>query len=120
MIKYRHYRALDYNILSDASGLDAIGTISCRGGATLAYTEDVDKDGKKFFAGSVAWCNPKDNYNRKYGRAKSSGFLKQNAQAGYKYTDDLRHFVRYDVTNATEFLQSMDEEMMLAAGYEPR
>lgn len=106
MIKFRHYR-----------NVNADGTVSSNGGATLAFCDDEGEKGK-FFAGSFAFCNDKDNYCRAYGRAKAKGMLTQNASKGYSMTDNERHFVIHTDTAAT-FLGQMDEEAGLL-GLSPR
>ena len=94
MIKHRHYRVI---------GQD--GQINSRGGATLAYTDNGDGT----VVGAVAYCNPKDNYCKAYGRAKSAGRLKQNAANNFSLTDDDKFFrIEADVK---EFIGILDDHM---------
>lgn len=48
------------------------GEVQARGGATIAY---VVRDG--FVLAAAAFCNPMDNFNRKYGANKAEGRLMQ-------------------------------------------
>lgn len=102
MIKYRHYRV--------KAGTD---NVNSRGGATLAYTDNGDGT----VVGALAYCNPKDNYCKAYGRAKSSGRLKQNAVHNFALTDDDKFF-RIE-GGVKEFLQIVDDTMCLY-NLEPR
>lgn len=63
--KFLHYR----NITSRNGRTQ----IEARGGTTIAYVE-----GENGFTYAVAYCNDKDNYNRKYGNAKAAGRLLSN------------------------------------------
>jgi hypothetical protein len=112
MIKFRHYRQISEVATPAGPQLQ----VNSRGGATLAFTTDNIND-TVHFVGSFAFCGPKDNYNKRYGRAKSTGFLKQNASSGYKVTDGDRHFVS-EADTMREFLSEMDEHM-LDFGYVP-
>lgn len=96
MIKHRHYRVVKDNV------------INSRGGATLAYTDNGDGT----FVGALAYCNPKDNYNRAYGRAKSAGRLKQNSAHNFTLTDDDKFF-QIETSDSKEFLQIIDDTMAL-------
>jgi hypothetical protein len=112
MIKYRHYRQVN----EVATPVGPLLQVNSRGGATLAFTDDTVSS-QKVYVGSFAFCNPKDNYNKHYGRAKSAGKLRQNAATGYKITDNDRHFI-IKAETAREFLSLMDEHM-LELGYVP-
>ena len=113
MIKYRHYR----QVTEVATSVGPQLQVNSRGGATLAFTDDTVKD-TKVYVGSFAFCNPKDNYNKHYGRAKAAGKLRQSAARGYSITDNDRHFLM-EAETAREFLSQMDE-YMLEHGYTPR
>lgn len=63
--KFLHYR----NVTVDHGKK----LIQARGGTTIAYVE-----GENGFTYAVAYCNDKDNYNRKYGNAKAAGRLLSN------------------------------------------
>lgn len=104
MIKYRHYRHLS----------EVTGQINSRGGATLAYTDNGDGT----FVGAVAYCHPKDNYNKSYGRAKAAGRLKKNSAHNFSLTDDDKYF-RIETSDPKEFLQILDDTMALY-NLEPR
>jgi hypothetical protein len=112
MIKFRHYRSVKEVATKDGLQMQ----VDSHGGATLAFTTDDIKD-TVHFVGSFAYCNPKDNYNKRYGRAKSVGFLNQNAKSNYGLTDYARHFLS-DADTMREFLSEMDE-FMLENGYSP-
>jgi len=60
-IKHAHRRYID----------PMLGTISGKGGATIAY--EVQKDGSVIYA--VARCHTNDNFNKAQGRVKSAGRL---------------------------------------------
>lgn len=113
-IKFRHYRAIQTETSDDVI---LFSTIDPRGGATLAYTTDVIGD-EKVSVGSLAYCNPSDNYRKAYGRAKAKGRLQQNAQTGYKLTDHDKHF-SYEGDDEKAFLSLLDEHMR-DFGYAPR
>ena len=53
------------------------GSIACRGGITVAYTEDPRPDNGYLYA--LAFCHEHDNYNKKIGRAKAGGRMKSPA-----------------------------------------
>lgn len=63
-----------------------------RGGATLAYTSDTDKDDNKVVKIGVAFCHTRDNYNKKLGRVKAYGRLTQ-LNTGRVQHDGDRYFV---------------------------
>ena len=112
MIKYRHYR----HIQEVATPVGPQLQVNSRGGATLAFTDDTVKD-TNVYVRSLAYCNPKDNNNKHYGRAKAAGKLRQNAASGYTAADHDRHWL-IEAETAREFLSQMDE-YMLEHGYTP-
>jgi hypothetical protein len=112
-IKFRHYRA----IAIEGGDEGGAHSIDPRGGATLAYTTDNVGD-VPHCVGSIAYCNPSDNYRKNYGRCKSQGRLQQNAQSGYTLTDHDKHFA-FDTDDEKAFLSLMDEHMR-DYGYMPR
>ena len=112
--KFRHYRNINIS-----------GSINSRGGATLAFTDDAKVSGEKFFAGSIAYCNVKDNYNKAYGRAKSHGLLVKHASGNFRHladcvaaTGEPRHFL-VEGDDMKRFLAIVDEEME-ESGFAPR
>ena len=110
MIKFRHYRFTDSK--------------DSRGGATLAFTDDVGADGKTFFAGSMAFCCPKDNFCRERGRFKATCRLNQYASGGYRSHEEVaatgahRHHIAF-TGSMKEFLRGVDDDMF-TMGYDPR
>lgn len=113
-IKFRHYRAVGVEIDPESK---AHVDIDPRGGATLAYTTDNIGD-KPHCVGSIAYCNPSDNYRKQYGRCKSQGRLHQNAQSGYTLTDHDKHF-SFETDDEKAFISLLDEHMR-DYGYLPR
>lgn len=97
--KFLHFRPLSER---DASILP-------QGGATVSVLE---KDGKTYAA--VAWCNPFDNFNFQYGRAKSDGRLTRLLQ-NPSLADDNVYFVSDDAP--ADFVRRLDEYMSGDMGY---
>jgi hypothetical protein len=111
MIKFRHYTM-------DSS------EVASKGGATLAFADDVGPNGKAFYAGAMAFCCPKDNFCRERGRFKATCQLNKYASSGYKINEEVaatgaprHHFV--NTSSMKEFLQAVDDDMF-AIGYVPR
>ena len=92
-IRFMHYRDIDDR-----------GNVLPQGGTTVAYEEH--EGGTRF---AVARCSPYDNYNKAYGRAKSSGRLKAvGEEAAYcevvEYKgNDFRNFMDHMImSNGSE------------------
>lgn len=84
--KYMHFRN-PITKHDEEWGLDDVVGIDSKGGATVAYTE---QDGKLFAA--VAYCNPTDNFQYRYGRNKAAGRLQQ-LLAKPELNDSDKYFV---------------------------
>jgi hypothetical protein len=112
-VKYRHYRRVKKNE-------DESETIDPRGGATIAYRPTkIGTDQVNAFLIGVSYCNPKDNYQRTYGRAKALGRLVQLEVHGKtdSYEDD-KHIV-VDADDETTML-ALSDAYMDDLGYSPR
>lgn len=88
---------------------EADGSILSRGGATASILE---KDGKTYAA--VAYCNPSDNFNFQYGRAKADGRLTRLLD-NTGLADDDKYFVREGT--AADFVRALDSFMSTDMGY---
>lgn len=112
--KYRHYRAV-------VRGLDTEGQeyeeILPNGGATIAYHRDV-VGGENVYRVGVAYCNPKDNYCKRYGRAKAQGRLRQYDVRHFSMAEDDKHLL-VAADSERELLSRLDGSME-AIGYLPR
>ena len=74
--------------------------INPRGGATVAYQEGVKVDTIEY---AVAYCNPKDNYCKEYGRMKAQGRLNSVDQC-FVFTGDRKKFLKLLYTNTSYIL----------------
>ena len=66
--------------------VDEDGTISSNGGCTF-YAKQLDPTREDGYTISEAWCNDKDNYSRKIGRAIAIGRCDQLPESG-SYTKE--------------------------------
>lgn len=82
--KFMHFRLPEY--ATRGGELLRLGP-TARGGATLAYEV---RDGLLY--GAIAYCNPSDNFNHKYGRNKANGRLQQ-LLFGTREKDHDKYFV---------------------------
>ena len=98
MYKFMHFRT---------EGLE-LDSISSKGGATAAY---VEKGGKIYAA--FAFCNPDDNFNFRYGRAKAKGRLVQLQKKPELVDDHKYHIIDKDElgdrTLVEEFLKRLGD-----------
>lgn len=102
MIKYRHYRIPNH---------EGKPVVTSRGGATIAYLQMIDTDtGRAGLVAAAAYCNPKDNYSKAYGRAKSGGRLIQNASCNFNLTDGDKYFYWPEIS-VEEALTKLDRHM---------
>lgn len=108
-IKFRHYRRVNVGLDSEGRPYEAINPC---GGATVAYAEtSMGIDGTNGYLIGVAYCNPVDNYCKKYGRAKAEGRLIQFVYHGKSssYEDDKHIFIEAD--DEKEMLVRLDAYM---------
>jgi hypothetical protein len=84
-VKFIHYRFVD----GENKDINGNETVSCRGGATVAYKRVEGGD----FIVAKALCHTRDNFNRHTGRAKAGGRLKSPRYAAsfkdFPSEDDL-------------------------------
>lgn len=95
IVKFMHYRAIDEH-----------GKPYSQGGATVAY---IDEDGSPIRF-SVASCHYRDNFNKKIGRAISSGRLLSSSDRAEVFTEG----------GFAEFEKYMNEFMSTVYDYERR
>lgn len=118
-IKYRHYRALRRVTHADGESLE----VDPRGGATVAYTRrTMGAYGEQMYLVGIAYCNPRDNYQKHYGRDKAMGRLTQlELHGGHTGEEDDKHLV-VDAEDEHELLARLDSFMVDLGddGYYPR
>lgn len=116
-IKYRHYRQLRRKEDTDDLEVDP------RGGATVAYTRrTMGAYGEQMYLVGIAYCNPRDNYQKHYGRDKAMGRLTQlELHGGHTGEEDDKHLV-VDAADEAELLSRLDSFMVDLGddGYYPR
>lgn len=98
MIGFMHFRDIDER-----------GNINSHAGATVATKVEGP-----FLYAAVAFCNPKDNYNSHYGRAKAQGRLTQLLGNKELSDDDT-----YYILPADTAVERISHDM-LAIGYRRR
>jgi hypothetical protein len=107
--KFTHFRLPSWAAM-DGQGVLAEAKPDSRGGATVAY---VTRDDKTYAA--IAFCNPKDNFNYAYGRAKAAGRLTQLLTFPEKADNDKFH-VSKD-SDGIAFLVRLRSYMLDGLGY---
>lgn len=112
-VRFRHYRHVEL----DRHGMPRVNP---RGGATIAYEEGkLGVSGEQGYTIGVSYCNPKDNYQKQYGRAKSLGRLRQlHTQGNHTGEEDDKHLVV--VASSTRELLSRVDSFMEELGLLPR
>jgi hypothetical protein len=106
--KFTHFR-IPERTLADGLSVREEG-IAARGGATMAY---VTRDDKTYAA--IAFCNPKDNFNYAYGRAKAAGRLTQLLTFPENADNDKFHISKD--SDRIAFLVRMRSYMLDGLGY---
>lgn len=106
-VKYRHYRAVSRGYDSESQIYEEINP---RGGATVAYRPDI-VGGQHVYLVGVAYCNPRDNYCRQYGRAKAEGRLTQYEYHGKHSNDEDDKHLMVAATDEKELLSLLDAYM---------
>jgi pimeloyl-CoA synthetase len=105
-IKFSHFRVPTTSL----DGASVQEGIHSQGGATVAYTSTADGT----FA-AVAYCNPKDNFNYGYGRAKAAGRLTQLMAAPEKADGDK--FFADKGADSSVLLARLHDHMLEGLGY---
>lgn len=106
-VKYLHYRSFPNRLFSGSDvPSDFLGDMSSRAGATVAYYLD-----KHFntYVYAIAFCHPRDRFDKKLGRIKSSGKLQSK-----------NHRVLTETNDPKEFVTFMDAFMRAETGYSRR
>lgn len=107
-VKFRHFRSI--LIIEKVDGEERV--VEPNAGATLAYTK-TDTG----YAAAIAFCNPVDNYNKKYGAAKAEGLLRRFAQYDYvvdrmtEAIQDTNRYLTVETVDPTEFYRAVDNSM---------
>lgn len=90
------------------------GSISSKGGATVAYVQDT---GPRFLA-AVAFCSPYDNFQYVYGRNKAAGRLIQLGGQN-SLADNDKYFI-IETDSAEDFRRRIARHMCDNLGYSYR